>query len=70
MGGISNDEVQGSHQDNQGKEKDGPSKFIAHEDYYPTQVENGNIFTIIIEYKDSHLNHHWKLESSSNPISS
>ncbi len=36
MDGIDNDQVQGSHQYNQGKEKDGSSKFIGHEDYYPT----------------------------------
>ncbi len=34
MDGISNDEVQRSHQNNQSKEKDGSFKFIGHEDYY------------------------------------
>jgi hypothetical protein len=68
--GICNDEAQGSHQDNQGKEKDGSSKFIGHEGYYPTLNGGWKLFSILIGYKDSHLNHHWKMESSSSPINS
>ncbi len=70
MDGISNDEVQRSHQNNQSKEKDGSFKFIGHEDYYRIWIENRNFFTILIGYEDSHPNHHWKMESSSSPITS
>jgi hypothetical protein len=33
-------------------------------------MKDENLFNILIEYKDSHPNHHWRMESSSNPISS
>jgi hypothetical protein len=33
-------------------------------------MEDGNLFNILIGYKDFHLNNHWIMESSSSPISS
>jgi hypothetical protein len=33
-------------------------------------MEDGNLFSILIGYKDFHHNHHWRMESSSSPIGS
>jgi hypothetical protein len=51
-----------AHQDNQGKERmDSPNSLVM-KIIILSWVED--------EDKDSHLNHHWRMESSSSPIGS